>query len=139
MPTSRRHFVGGAAACALLGSFARPGGAQTLDATRILIGFAPGGTIDLVGRRVADKLHPGYAKAAIVENRTGAGGQIAVQATRNAPPDGATVLLTPASPLGLHPYTYKKLPYDPLQDVVAVSGAAMFDYALAVGRWCLPA
>lgn len=43
------------------------------------------------------------------------------------------MLLTPASPLGLHPYTYRKLPYDPVNDVIPVSGAAMFDYALAIG------
>lgn len=99
----------------------------------MIIGFAPGGTIDLTGRRVAEKLAPAFARTAIVENRTGAGGQIAVQAVRTASPDGATILLTPASPLGLHPFTYKKLPYDPVADLVPVSGAAAFDYAMAVG------
>lgn len=134
MSTTRRQFAGGAAASALLCAFSpRPGHAQGQETAKILVGFAPGGTIDLLGRRVAEKLQPAYARTAIVENRTGAGGQIAVQATKNAIADGATVLLTPASPLGLHPYTYRKLPYDPLNDLVAVSGGAQFDYAFAVG------
>lgn len=134
MNLTRRDFCHASAAGLLMTGLAPHARAQPqLETTKILIGFAPGGTIDLVGRRVADKLQPGYAHAAIVENRTGAGGQIAVQAVKNAAPDGATVLLTPASPLGLHPHTFKKLPYDPVADVMPVSGAAAFDYALAVG------
>lgn len=133
MSLSRRHLVQTTAAALVLASVGRQSWAQGLDTTKVIIGFAPGGTIDLAGRRVADKLHRGYSKTAIVENKTGAGGQIAAQAVKVAAPDGATVLLTPASPLGLHPYTYKKLPYDPVNDFTPVSGAAMFDYALVVG------
>ena len=130
---TRRQFVQGSAAGLALAGIGLPAFAQAIESVKILVGFAPGGTIDLAGRRIADKLAPGYAKVAIVENRTGAGGQIAVSAVKAAAPDGATILLTPASPLGLHPYTYRKLPYDPVADVIPVSGAAMFDYALAVG------
>jgi tripartite-type tricarboxylate transporter receptor subunit TctC len=133
MTFDRRQFIQGSAAAFALGAAAFPVAAQALDTAKVIIGFAPGGTIDLVGRRVADKLQPSYAKAAIVENRTGAGGQIAVQAVKTAAPDGATVLLTPTSPMSLHLFTYKKLPYDPVADFTPVSGAAMFDYALAVG------
>jgi len=133
MRITRRDLVTATAAAAALAAIGRPAWAQALDTTRVLIGFAPGGTIDLAGRRVADKLQPGYARSAIVENRTGAGGQIAVQAVKAAAPDGATVLLTPTSPMSLHLYTYKKLPYDPVADFTPVSGAAMFDYSLAVG------
>jgi tripartite-type tricarboxylate transporter receptor subunit TctC len=134
MSISRRHLVQGCAAVALLpGLIASQIRAQALDSSKIIIGFAPGGTIDLVGRRVAERMQPGYSKSVIVENKTGAGGQIAVQTVKAAPPEGSTILLTPASPLALHPYTYKKLPYDPVGDLTPVSGAAMFDYALAVG------
>lgn len=133
MNLTRRHFCHASAAGLLMPLVPHARAQQQLETTKVIIGFAPGGTIDLVGRRVADKLQPGYARVAIVENRTGAGGQIAVQAVKNAAPDGATVLLTPVSPLGLHPHTFKKLPYDPVNDVIPVSGAAVFDYALAVG------
>jgi tripartite-type tricarboxylate transporter receptor subunit TctC len=132
MSLSRRHFVQGSAASFLLAGLPHAH-AQALETTRVVIGFAPGGTIDVTGRRVADKLAPAFARAAIAENRTGAGGQIAVQAVKTAPADGSMILLTPASPLGLHPFTYKKLPYDPVADLLPVSGAAVFDYALAVG------
>ena len=132
MQLSRRQFVQGTTASLLLGGLG-PAWSQSLETARVVIGFAPGGTIDVTGRRVADKLAPAFAKASIAENKTGAGGQIAVQAVKTAAPDGGTILLTPASPLGLHPYTYRKLPYDPAQDLLPVSGAAVFDYALAVG------
>ena len=134
MSVSRRDFIQSTAAGLLPGG---TGGlsafAQSLDTARVIIGFAPGGTIDLAGRRIADKLAPAFAKSAIAENRTGAGGQIAVQAVKAAPPDGSTILITPTSPVSLHLFTYKKLPYDPVADLAPVSGAAMFDYALAVG------
>ena len=133
MNITRRQLVKTSTAALSLAALGRPLMAQELEATRILIGFAAGGTIDLVGRRVADKLGRSYARTAIVENRTGAGGQIAVQQVKSAAPDGATILLTPSSPVSLHLYTYKKLPYDPAADLTPVSGAAQFDYALAVG------
>lgn len=132
MHLSRRQFVHGTAASLLLGR-AATAWSQSLESTRVVIGFAPGGTIDVTGRRVADKLAPVFARTAIAENRTGAGGQIAVQAVKSAAPDGSMILLTPASPLALHPFTYRKLPYDPANDLLPVSGAVAFDYALAVG------
>ncbi len=133
MTLSRRHIIQTTGAAALLSSLGQRAWAQALDGTKVIAGFAPGGTADTVSRRVADRLQPGYAKTAVVENRTGAGGQIAVQFVRNAAPDGATVLLTPMSMLGIYPHTYKKLPYDPVADLQPVSAAAVFDYGFAVG------
>ena len=133
MTFSRRHIIQATGAAALLATVGRQAWAQTLENTKVIAGFAPGGTADVVARRVADKLHPGYAKTAVVDNKTGAGGQIAVQFVKTAAPDGATVLLTPMSMLGIYPHTYKKLPYDPVADLMPVSGAAVFDYGFAVG------
>ncbi len=133
MTFSRRHFLHTGSAAALLASIGQQAWAQAIDTTRVVAGFAPGGTADIVSRRVADKLHPGYAKNAVVENKTGAGGQIAVSFVKAAAPDGATLLLTPMSMLGIYPHTYKKLPYDPVADLTPVSGAALFDYGFAVG------
>ena len=132
MHLSRRRFVQGSAASLLPGT-ALQAWSQGLETAKVVIGFAPGGTIDVTGRRVADKLAPTFARAAIAENKTGAGGQIAVQAVKTAAPDGSMILITPASPLSLHAFTYKKLPYDPVADLLPVSGAVAFDYALAVG------
>ncbi|MFC5520291.1 Bug family tripartite tricarboxylate transporter substrate binding protein [Polaromonas jejuensis] len=133
MTISRRHLIQTSGAAALLASIGRQAWAQAIESTKVIAGFAPGGTADIVSRRVADKLHPGYAKSAVVENKTGAGGQIAVQFVKTAAPDGATVLLTPMSMLGIYPHTYKKLPYDPVADLTPVSAAAVFDYGFAVG------
>jgi tripartite-type tricarboxylate transporter receptor subunit TctC len=132
---SRRRFVG-AVASAALGSFVSPRllQAQTLlETVKIVTGFPPGGTSDTICRRVAERLRGNYAKATFVENRTGAAGQIAIEAVKNAPADGGTILQTPASMLMIYPYIYKKLPYDPFVDVVPVSLGATFVFGFAVG------
>ena len=103
------------------------------DNARIFAGFAPGGTVDVTARRVADKLRGVLAKSVVVENRTGAGGQIALSALKTSPADGLTLLVTPMSMLGIYPHTYKKLPYDPVADFQPVSQAVRFDFGLAVG------
>lgn len=132
---SRRRFVG-AAATATLGSLVSPRllQAQTLlETVKLVSGFPPGGTSDTLCRRVAERLRGTYAKAAVVENRTGAGGQIAVEAMKLAPADGSTILQTPASMLMIYPHIYKKLPYDPFLDVTPVSLGSTFVFGFAVG------
>jgi tripartite-type tricarboxylate transporter receptor subunit TctC len=103
------------------------------DTARILAGFAPGGTVDVTARRVADRLRDTYARAVVVENRTGAGGQIALSGLKTSAPDGLTMALTPMSMLGIYPHTYRKLPYDPVADFLPVSQAVRFDFGFAVG------
>lgn len=76
---------------------------------------------------------PGYAKTAFVENKTGAGGQIAIQFAKAAPADGTVLLQTPMSMLGIYPHIYKKLSYDPINDVMPVSLGCTFDFGFAVG------
>jgi tripartite-type tricarboxylate transporter receptor subunit TctC len=68
-----------------------------------------------------------------VENRAGAGGQIALSGLKTAPADGLTLLVTPMSMLGIYPHTYRKLPYDPVADFQPVSQAVRFDFGFAVG------
>lgn len=133
MTFSRRNFIQTTGAAALLSTLGNQAWAEVLEYSRVIAGFAAGGTADVVSRRVAEKLRPGYSKNTVVENKTGAGGQIAVQFVKNATPDGATMLLTPMSMLGIYPYTYKNLPYDPINDLTPVSAAAIFDYGFAVG------
>ena len=130
---SRRRFVR-AAALGLLGCAAWPVAlrAQGLELCKILCGFPAGGTVDVLARRVADKLRGGYAKAVIVENRPGAAGQIGVIALKDSPADGSTLLLTPSSMLSIYPYTYPKLQYR-LEDVAPVSVAAYINHGLAIG------
>lgn len=109
------------------------GWAQNLDLAKILVGFPPGGAIDVAARRFAEKMRPGYAKAVVVDNRAGAGGQIAASALKTAPADGSVLMLAPMAVFGIYPFTYKKLPYDPVADFAPVSRAVQFNHGLAVG------
>ena len=74
--------------------------AQSFDVVKIVNGFAVGGGADTICRRIAERLSHGYATSAVVESRTGAGGQIAVMYAKAAAPDGATLLLIPMFALG---------------------------------------
>lgn len=131
---NRRHFLLNASALATLGQVSLESRAQELpDTVRIFAGFAAGGTVDVTARRLADKLRDVLAKSVLVENRSGAGGQLALSALKAAAPDGLTLAVSPMSMLGIYPHTYKKLPYDPAADFQAVSQAVRFDLALAVG------
>jgi tripartite-type tricarboxylate transporter receptor subunit TctC len=133
MQASRRRLLQSAALGALLAARGARGQEQALDSVKIVTGFTPGGTSDTICRRVAEKLRPGYGRSVQVENRTGAGGQIAVAAMKTAVPDGTTLLQTPMSMLGIYPHIYRQLPYDPFTDVVPVSQGAVFDFGFAVG------
>jgi tripartite-type tricarboxylate transporter receptor subunit TctC len=132
MNIQRRHFIAAAASGLTIAPWTAR--AQALPETaKVLAGFAPGGTVDVTARRVADKLRDVVARTVVVENRTGAGGQIALSALKASPSDGLTLIVTPMSMLGIYPNTYKKLPYDPVADFLPVSQVVRFDFALAVG------
>lgn len=132
MMNTRRQILKGSIAT-LASSFPFFANAQSMEVAKILAGFAPGGTIDTLARRVAAKLSGSYAKSTVVDNRTGAGGQIAISALKSSAPDGATLLVTPMSMLGIYPHTYRKLPYDPVADLTPVSLGVVFDMGFAVG------
>ncbi len=106
--------------------------AQDLSQARIVVGFPAGGPIDVLARRVADKLRSGYAPAVIVENKPGAAGQIAITSTRDSAGDGSTLLLTPSSMLSIYPSTYPKLSYT-VSDLQPVSLACQMSHGFAVG------
>ena len=134
MTISRRNVLQSAGASALLAAIGQQALAQSsMEVVRLITGFAAGGTSDTTCRRVATRLAPDYAKTAVVENKTGAGGQIAVTYVKAAVPDGSTVLQTPTSILTIYPHIFKKLPYDPAVDLTPVTLACVFDFGFAVG------
>ena len=134
MSMSRRSVLQSTGASALLAAIGQQAFAQSqMEVVRLITGFAAGGTSDTTCRRVATRLAPDYAKTAVVENKTGAGGQIAVQFVKAAAPDGSTVLQTPTSILTIYPHIFKKLPYDPGVDLTPVTLACVFDFGFAVG------
>ena len=106
---------------------------EALDSLKILVGFPPGGTADVAARQLTDKLAPGHARSAIVDNRPGAAGRIAIDALRAAPADGRTLLLTPASTVTIYPYVYRALSYNPATDLMPVTVVSTFVHGFAVG------
>lgn len=138
-PSNRRAFVRQSAAVAALAAFGGSGRAsaqatQPLDVVKIITGFPPGGTSDTLCRRVAEGIKgTAYTKTALVENKPGAGGQIAVQSMKGAATDGSVILQTPASMLMIYPHIYKKLAYDAFADVTPITLACTFDFGFCVG------
>ncbi|HEY4139145.1 MAG TPA: Bug family tripartite tricarboxylate transporter substrate binding protein [Casimicrobiaceae bacterium] len=100
---------------------------------KILVGFPPGGTADVMARAVADKMKDTLGQPVIVENRPGAIGRIAADAVKSAAPDGTTIMVMPIGPMAVVPHTYKTLSYDPLKDFAPVGMGSTFQFAIAAG------
>ncbi len=127
---SRRHVVCATAAAALLlPTLVR---AQRPDTLRILCGYPAGGPVDLVCRKVADRLVGRLAAHVVVENRPGAAGRLAVEELKRTG-DASSLLITPASVLTMYPHVYRQLGYNPFTDLQPVSMVATTAFALAVG------
>jgi len=131
----RRQFLQVAAAASAVGGLA-PWAvrAQTVDQVKILYGFPAGSSGDSVARRVGEKLAgSAYTKnPAVVENKPGAGGRIALEILKSSPADGSVIALAQVSALANYPYIYSKLNYTP-QDFAPISIGAIMQHGLAVG------
>jgi tripartite-type tricarboxylate transporter receptor subunit TctC len=127
----RRRLLQSAAAA--LAAVALPLRAQTLSRpARIIVGFPPGGTADLMGRQLAEELRGAYAPSVVVDNRPGALQAVAVQSLLSAEPDGTTLYFTPYSVTTLYPHVYRKLAYDPRADLLPVSAVCSFEFCMAL-------
>jgi len=108
------------------------GAAQTYPSkpVRLVVGFAPGGSTDVVARLVARKLTEKLGQSVVVENRAGAGSNIATQIVAKAPADGYTLLfMTSTQPVNVT--LYPKLPYNVLEDLIGVAPATEIPAILA--------
>lgn len=112
--------------------FATAAHAQGGKVVRMVVPFAAGGPADFVARTLASKLGEPLGSNVIIENRPGANGVIGVQAVTNAAPDGTTLLFATSGMLTISPILDKKLPYDPLKDLVPVSKAVENGTAMIV-------
>ena len=92
----------------------------------LTVGFAPGGGTDTAARIVAQKLTQNIGQSVVVENRAGAGGNIAAQQIATAAPDGYTISLSSVGPLSVSPALYKNLPYDPRRDLAPLTMGMVF-------------
>lgn len=106
--------------------------AQSAKTVRILVGFPAGGGTDAIARLLADKLKDALGATVIVENRPGAGGQLAAQALKAAAPDGTTFLITHDHTVSILPLVLKNPGFDTARDFVPVAGFATFVNAFAV-------
>ena len=135
--TSRRTFLcrSSTGIAALLGASASPSlfAQSPVDQLRVLCTTPAGSVPDTVARLVAAQLAGSYPRGAIVDNRPGAAGQIAINALLSAPSDGSTVLLAPGAVATIYPHIYAKLAYNPALDLKPVSLAAEVTLGLAVG------
>ena len=97
---------------------------------KLVVGFAPGGSTDIVARIVAQKLGERLGQTVVVENKAGAGGTIGADMTAKAPPDGYTLTLGTTSTHAIAAGAYSKLPYDPVKDFSQISLVAITPYLL---------
>ncbi len=98
----------------------------------MVVGFAPGGGTDTASRIIARRLTETLGQSVVVENRPGAGGNIAHEVVARAAPDGHTLLLGSIGSLAVAPHIVSKLPYDPLRDFAAITMAVAFANVLVV-------
>ncbi len=98
----------------------------------VLVGFAPGGGTDIAARIIARPLSALLGQNVVVENRPGAGGNIATDLTARAVPDGHTISLATVGALSVAPHLNAKLPYDPRRDLAPITMAVVFANVLVV-------
>ena len=100
---------------------------------KLLVGFAPGGTADIIARVVAEKMTTSIGQPVVVENRPGAIGRITADAVKAAAPDGTTIMVMPIGPMAVVPHVYKDISYDPIKDFTPIALGATFQFAIAAG------
>jgi tripartite-type tricarboxylate transporter receptor subunit TctC len=129
----RRHF----AALATV-ALAAPLALAQDRSTRILVGFPPGGSADVVARLLADRMRVSLGHNVIVDNKPGAGGRLALAEVKRAAPDGSTLIFSPSGALVIHPWLYQNLGYDTVKDFTPISLASTFDFAVTAGPGAPP-
>jgi tripartite-type tricarboxylate transporter receptor subunit TctC len=112
-------------ACAALAQF--PSRQITL-----LVPIPPGGAPDIAARLIGERLSQSLGQPVVIENRTGANGNIAADLVAKSPPDGHTLGLLADSQITINPHLYKKMPLDPLRDLTPVSTVAANQFVLTI-------
>lgn len=129
MPLRRTLLAAGLAAATLpLAALAQ----QAAGPLKLVVGFPPGTGPDVVARALGQRMGEGASAPVVVDNRAGAGGQIAAQAVAKSAPDGGTILLGEVGSISIAPAAYSKLPYDPAKELAVVSEVVRSDFVLVV-------
>ena len=122
----RRRLVQAAAAslCALAFAGAAQAQAWPSKPIKIVVGFAPGGTTDVMARVMAQSLSEALGQPVVVDNKPGAGSSIAADIVAKAPADGYTLLMGSGGMVSVNPHIYATMPFDPVKDLTPVASAA---------------
>ena len=88
--------------------------------TKIIVPFSAGGASDILTRVIAEKLQSKFNQNFVVENKTGAGGNIGMEAVKNAAPDGYTIASATIGTLSINQYLFSKMNYDPVNDLTKI-------------------
>lgn len=99
---------------------------------KLIVGFSPGGTIDVVARIIGESLSTRLGKPFVVENRTGANGMLAATAVAQSEPDGYTIFVSNSSTITLNPTLFKDLKYNPDRDFAPITTVVSVPLILAV-------
>lgn len=130
---NRRH-IARLATLALSTALALPAAlAQDKPPLKLLVGFPPGGSVDIVARLLADKLRVSLGQTVLVDNKPGAGGRLAMAELKRAAPDGQTLALTPSGVLVVQPWLVANMGFDVNRDFTPVARASTFDFAVTAG------
>jgi tripartite-type tricarboxylate transporter receptor subunit TctC len=101
-------------------------------AIKILVPFPPGGAPDVAARLLGQYLSESYGQPVVIQNRSGANGNIAGEAAAKAPPDGYTLLLAADSGIVINPHVYSEMPFDPLKDLVPITSVVTNQFILSI-------
>ena len=112
------RLMAAAMACAAIGGWAQPYPAKPI---RIIVPFPAGGTADIMARVVGQKMTETWGQQVLIDNRSGAGGNIAADLAAKSAPDGYTLFLCTVGTHAVHQTLYEKLPFDPIKDFSAVA------------------
>ncbi len=110
-----------AAVCCAGAALAQTSAPYPSKPIRLIVPFAPGGSSSIVARAFSAEMSKGLGQQFVVENKPGAGGNIAMEEVAKAEPDGYTLIIGHVGTLAMNPYMFEKLPYDPNKDFRAVS------------------
>src|SRR5215475_4529096 len=134
MKLPRRTFLHLAAGAVALPAVARIARAEAYPSrpVRLLVGFAPGGPNDIVARLVGERLSAIWGKPVVIDNVTGASGNLAADRVAKSAPDGYTLLMAAAAQIVVNLSLYQKMTFDPTKDLTPISQLSSFANILAV-------
>lgn len=127
--SKRALLLGTAALCAAAAVQAQAWPSKPIH---LVVPFAPGGTSDILGRAIAQKLQDAWGQAVVIDNVPGAGGSLGADRVAKAAPDGYTLLMAHIGNLAVAPAIYPKLPYDPVKSFAPVAWVASVPNVLVV-------